>query len=226
MIVASHQPNFMPYMGFFYKMYMCDVFTLSNDVQFSKRGYHNYNHFAEGGELVKITVPVSVESGAAIKTAKLSDWQYHREKLRKRLRSAYAKSFYFEEYFPQFDSILARDYERLEELNVDLILEFARIFDMRCEIVPESSMHLNGNASCQIVQICKETGCDVYLSGTGAEAYLDTDMLRQNGIKLLWSGYEPIAGYMSNGSAFDYVMRHGSSLPTRWAIQRRLIRNA
>ncbi len=41
MRVGIHQPNFTPWMPFFYKMAMCDVFVLLSDVQFEKGGYQN-----------------------------------------------------------------------------------------------------------------------------------------------------------------------------------------
>ena len=41
MILTSHQPDFLPYMGFFYKTARSDVLVLSDDVQFSKSGMHN-----------------------------------------------------------------------------------------------------------------------------------------------------------------------------------------
>ena len=33
MILASHQPDFFPYMGYFYKVFMSDTFVFSDNVQ-------------------------------------------------------------------------------------------------------------------------------------------------------------------------------------------------
>lgn len=41
MKVAIHQPNFIPWLPFFYKMAMADVFVLLTHVQFEKNGYQN-----------------------------------------------------------------------------------------------------------------------------------------------------------------------------------------
>lgn len=40
-VVAIHQPNFMPWFPFFYKMASCDVFVLLMHCQFEKNGYQN-----------------------------------------------------------------------------------------------------------------------------------------------------------------------------------------
>lgn len=45
MILTSHQPNFLPYMGVFYKAYRSDILVLSDDVQFSKKGISLINPF-------------------------------------------------------------------------------------------------------------------------------------------------------------------------------------
>lgn len=39
--VAIHQPNFIPWFPFFYKMAMVDKFIILNNVQFEKNGYQN-----------------------------------------------------------------------------------------------------------------------------------------------------------------------------------------
>ena len=43
MILTSHQPNFLPYMGVIYKAYKSDAIVLSDDVCYSKKGMHNWN---------------------------------------------------------------------------------------------------------------------------------------------------------------------------------------
>jgi hypothetical protein len=41
MKIAIHQPNFIPYFPFFYKMAMSDLFIILKDVDFEKNGYQN-----------------------------------------------------------------------------------------------------------------------------------------------------------------------------------------
>lgn len=44
MRIACHQPNFIPWFPFFYKMAMVDKFVILNNVQFEKNGFQNrYN---------------------------------------------------------------------------------------------------------------------------------------------------------------------------------------
>lgn len=227
MILSAHQPNFLPHLGFFYKMYMSDVFAISDDVQYSKRGFQNYNFVCENGERKKITVPVSFNTGDAIKDIKLSDWSYYKTKLNKRLKSDYFRSPHFRTLYPLFEAIFDKDYNSLCELNVALIEVFVQIFGIQCEIIFESSLGITGDTPTdQIVDLCKKTGCKTYLSGTGAIDYLDTQCLEKNDIELLWSGYEPV-NYSSvpNVSALDYVMKCGNLIPKSWEDERKKLRN-
>ena len=67
MICAVHQPNFLPYLGFFDKLYRCDVFVLYDTAQFVKREFHNRNRIiGTHGEPQWLTVPVSVRFGQRI----------------------------------------------------------------------------------------------------------------------------------------------------------------
>ena len=49
-IIAMHQPDFLPYSGFFYKYFKADVFDLAIYDQFSPSGYHR--RVKMGGEWV------------------------------------------------------------------------------------------------------------------------------------------------------------------------------
>lgn len=222
MIVASHQPNFMPYMGFFYKMYMCDIFTLSDTVQFSKQGFHNYNFIRTDMERSKLTVPVSDKNGP-ICMVRLSEWEHNRKKLIKRLRNDYARAPYFDTLFPYFERMLEEDYLFMYELNERLIRFVKTLLGIECVMLRESDLGVigEGTATQQIVDICKRTGCDTYLSGTGAKVYLDESELTQNGISLLWSAYEPD---MSNLSVFHYLMHNGPQIPVGWFEQKEALR--
>lgn len=222
MIVASHQPNFMPYMGFFYKMYMSDIFTLSDSVLFSNSGFHNYNYIRTDMERRKLTVPVTNKNGL-ISDVRLCQWEHNSTKIIKRLQNDYARAPYFDILFPVFEWHLKSDYESMVDLNTSLILLACRLMDINCEICMESALDITGGTPTeQIADICKKTGCSTYLSGTGAKAYLDEPYLNNNGIKVLWSAYEPD---QSNLSVFHYLMHNGPYTPVDWVLKKEALRN-
>lgn len=227
MIVASHQPNFLPYMGYFYKMYMCDVFTLSDTVLFSNSGYHNYNFILErNGEIAKITVPVSDRS-KPINQVRLSGWEHHRKKIWLRLKQTYSKAPHFKELEPVFREIFMDDYQYLSELNERLIMTIHGLFGMDCLVIRESDLGVTGDTPTQqIADICDRTMCKTYLSGTGAMEYLDAALLAEKGLRVEWSRYEPSTPSEALClSVFDYLMYKGTNIPPDWEADKEALRN-
>lgn len=217
MILAAHQPNFLPYMGYFYKMYMCDVFALSDTVGYSKQGYHNYNFVYDGTEEKKLTIPVSNKSGA-VRNALLCDWEHNRTKTIKRLIGYYSKAPHFKEVWAVLQGVFDKDYTYLYELNTALLKAIHDAFGFECKIIMESDLQVpDAEPTQQIAWICKATGCNTYLSGVGACEYLLDSLLINQGVTLVWSGYKPLQyGTADNLSVIDYIMNKGFAIPDEW----------
>ena len=73
MILTSHQPDFLPYMGFFYKVARSDVLVLSDDVQFSKQGMHNWNRIKTEAGPKKLTIPVHAHHDTPLCRVEIAD---------------------------------------------------------------------------------------------------------------------------------------------------------
>ena len=92
MILASHQPDFLPYMGFFYKAANCDVLVFSDDVQFSKKGMHNWNRIKTPGGAQKLTVPVHAHHDTLLKDVMVVDLWHDYDRLAKTIRQHYSRA--------------------------------------------------------------------------------------------------------------------------------------
>ena len=58
MILAGHQPEYLPYIGLFHKITLCDTFIFVNHVQFNKKSWQNRNRTrCNTGERL-LTIPV------------------------------------------------------------------------------------------------------------------------------------------------------------------------
>lgn len=222
MILAAHQPNFLPYMGYFYKMYSCDVFAFSDEVQFARKEFQNYNYICEEGERKKLTVPVQGHT-IPYNQVKLSDWEHSRKSVIGRIENAYRRYPYFNAIFPYIRAILQQDYIYLIDLNKALLMFIAGYMRMPCKIINESDLGLEYvDATYDIVTICQMAGCGIYLSGKGAKKYLNPGLFDKSGIRLLWSGYEPLeyGSKIEDGSVLDYLMLCGNRIPEKWKRDR------
>jgi len=222
-IFSGHQPNFLPYMGYFYKMFKSDVFVLDDDVQYSNSAWHNTNFIKANGQKLRITIPVSYKYGDLINEVKICYARNWTDKLLMTYRMNYGKSNYFNEGYKLLEKHLSIKHELLSELNIVLIKDIANKFGIKCKIViaskdvPTPLKNHNRN-----VYQCLKLGGNIYYSGTGGAAYNDVEDYAMNGIKLIYSDYSPIkykqVGYpfISDLSVIDYISNHGYNLPDDW----------
>lgn len=218
MIVASHQPNFLPYPGYIYKMYCCDVFTLSNGVQFTRNGFHNYNFIDENGQRAKLTIPVNSHTGR-IYDVQLAEWEKTKKKMMKRIAQNYRRSPFFDEVFTLLETAVEGTFTHLEELNKSLLECIHDYYGMKCIMVDEIGLNLEYKSPNEdIAAICEQLKGNKYLSGSGAHEYLNENLLQKHGIEVIWSRYKPkdYGSRIENGSILDYMMLKGREIPDSW----------
>ena len=58
MIVAGHQPNYLPWLGFFDKMRRSDVFIIEDNIQFERQGFTNRNKIITADGVRWLSVPM------------------------------------------------------------------------------------------------------------------------------------------------------------------------
>lgn len=224
-IFSGHQPNFLPYMGFFYKMFKSDVFVLDDDVQYSSGAYHNTNFIKINDEKCRITVPVSYEYGDSINTVRMCyarDWG---SKMLKTFRMNYGKAPFFDEGYSLLEKHIGVKHENIADLNISLIQEIASNFGVGCNIVVASTdVPTKLKNQQRNVYQCVKLGGNVYYSGTGGSAYNDEEDFRKNGIRLIYSDYAPAAyrqggnEFIENLSVIDYIFNQGYHLPDSWRL--------
>ena len=124
MIVAIHQPIFLPWPGFFHKAVRSDCVVLLDDVQFPRgRSWLNRNRLKnEDGELW-LTVPVLKKGRGlqVVRNVEIFDGRGWRQKHLGSVRQNYAHAPYFDDYFQSIDTIWRAGHTLLAELNIDLI---------------------------------------------------------------------------------------------------------
>jgi hypothetical protein len=125
---AIHQPNFLPWIGFFYKWLKSDILVILDDVQFVRRGYTNRVKI-KGPEGERwLTVPV-IKKGKYYQ--KVDEVEIEKDPARKKkvtgsIRTCYGKAPYFKDYYPELESILEKDFTYLADMNIELLTWLAR----------------------------------------------------------------------------------------------------
>src|SRR5579859_5180841 len=118
MILAAHQPQFCPWLGFFDKMRQADVFVILDDVQYEKNNWQNRNRIKTSNGATWFTVPVSFRFGQPIREVQVSpltDWQ---KKYKMTLTQSYAKTAGLPAAKTFFEELFEKRWERLIDLNL------------------------------------------------------------------------------------------------------------
>ena len=196
MIIAAHQPNFMPWIGYFDKMKKADVFVTVDHVQMERKGFQNRTRIKTGEGPRWITVPVVQESrdervlDKRIDNSRDGRFRWER-KMGLTLKYAYQAAPHYAEYAPALTEILEGRWDKLADLNHKLI-DFCRAaLAIRTPIVRSSDLKIDGAKSEMILNMCRELGAKAYLSGTGASRdYLDVAAFERAGIEVLWQDFQ------------------------------------
>ena len=69
--MAIHQPDFIPYLGYFYKMYKSDIFVFLDDAQYSCSNMHNWNRIKLSNGEGRLKIPVDFSFGDPINKVKI-----------------------------------------------------------------------------------------------------------------------------------------------------------
>ena len=202
MLVAIHQPHYLPWLGYLHRMVQAELFIVLDHVQFERANYQNRTMVRVNGAPHWLTVPVAQRSqkerivDKAIDNSQ--DWgAAHFETLRR----AYASARYFGDYADRLKSIYESPWERLVDLN-EALLEFLReAFAIRTPLLNSSELDVGGAKSELVLNLCQAVGAHTLLVGLGgSRAYLDRAAFAKAGIKLAFQEFKhPV--YAQRGAA-------------------------
>ncbi len=215
-IVSVHQPNFLPWIGYFYKIAKSDIFVYLDNVQFIKRSYINRVKIKTINGAQWITVPVKTKGRYLQEIDKVEidnnlDW---RKKFLGMLKTNYSKSPFFEFYFSNLKERISKDFCCLIDLNIELIdWIFVELAINKKVLRASEIIDDNYKSTDRIISICKALAANAYLSGFGGQNYQEKFIFDKNNIDLkvynfkhpvykqLWGEFVPglsILDYMFN----------------------------
>jgi len=222
MILTIHQPEFLPWLGFFHKMETADRYVVLDSVQFEKNYFQNRNKIRIGsnGKWAWITLPVlhRDRSTQLIKDVELDQSVIGRQlkKNWKTIEQNYGKAPYFKMFQDRFREILLnRQYERLLDVNLKIISAMRTILSIDTPVTLASELNIDLSGSRLLSEICKRLGATTYLSGPHGRNYLDESHFQRHGIKIEYHEfnhpeYSQInGGYIPYMSTLDLIFNHG-----------------
>ncbi len=189
-VVACHQPNFLPWLGYFAKIARSDVFFLLDDVQFTQgANRHNWTSrvridAANGPMWLSLPVRRSGEGRQTILDLRTDGQSRWLQKMLKTLDESYRKAPHSSECLPPIIDILGHHQGSVCETNVELIRTICRMLDLNTTIVRSSGHRVKGTATERIINLARAANGSTYLSGDGADDYQLVDEFKSAGLEL------------------------------------------
>jgi hypothetical protein len=186
-IVGIHQPNFLPWLGFFDKLASSDIFILLDSVRFSRGSRTNRVQVMAVTEPTWLTVPVRRPDHGEplIAEASIDDSRPWRSKARRTLQVSYGSCRGATETLALVEPLLLRPTDRLADLNEAGIREIAAALSLGSgRLVRSSELDVAGTGSELLARLVEAVGGTVYLSGAGAGGYLEQEPFSARGIEL------------------------------------------
>ena len=218
MVVAIHQPNFLPWLGYFYKLGRSDVFVLLDNVQYTKNSFINRNRIKTPQGAKWLTVPVKIKgrSGQLIKDVEINNAADWRKKHLRTLEANYKKARFFEPIFQGLEAVYyANEWDNLCEFNIRLLKWALSMLKSEKRLIRASELSVGGKGTQLLINIVKALGGNMYLSGFGGVKYQEEGLFREAGITLSYCEFEhPIypqlwGEFVSNLSVADLLFNCG-----------------
>jgi hypothetical protein len=190
-IVAIHQPNFLPWLGYFHKMKNSEIFVFLDNVQFTKNSFQNRVKIKTSQGAAWLTVPVLHSFGQSTNEVRINKRENWREKHLKTFKLNYKKSGYFDPVFELLRSIYLRtEWETMAEFNIALIRRICEYLEITTTFVSASSLDLRGAKTELLIEIVRKVNGDTYLSGKGGAGYQDEERFRNESIRLIYDSFD------------------------------------
>jgi hypothetical protein len=189
-VAAVHQPNFIPWLGFFYKLTHADTFILLDSVQLGGGSYTNRVGIRSEGGAKWLTVPVKHCSGQLIRDVAIAEMEPWRAKHLAVLRMCYGRQPFFDEVFSLVKSWYAWSADgQLATFNENVIRRVAELLGVHTEIVRSSALGCMDASTDLNLSLARSVGASVYLSGQGGANYQDEQEFERAGIELRYSSF-------------------------------------
>lgn len=189
-LVAIHQPNFLPWLGYFDKLARADVFVLLDTVQFPKSGgtWMNRVRLGVGAEPAWITVPVvrAYSGRRRVNEIRIDERRPWRARMLRTIEQSYAWAPFFDEVMPLVRRLLMIDTDVIADFNESGIRILASSLGLDQRKITRSSLYgTSGSSTDLLIELTRAVGGTAYLSGAGADGYQDPDKFARSGVELV-----------------------------------------
>ncbi|RLG31406.1 hypothetical protein DRO03_01265 [Methanosarcinales archaeon] len=219
MIIAVHQPNYIPYLGFFDKMKQSDIFVIYDDAQFNKEDFQHRNKIRIYHGWKYLTIPVEKKcipiKDILIRNDRMVKDMTWQEAHLKDIQDNYKNTPYYVLYEHNLETIHTDKYDKLIDLNMEIINFLKDALNIKTKTIFAGELGFTSRSTERLIDITEALGGDTYLSGPAGRNYLNVSLFESRGIDVKFQDFKhPVykqryKGFISNMSAIDALFNTG-----------------
>ena len=224
-IISGHQPVYLPWLGLFHKLHLCDKFVFMDTVQYLDGDWNNRNKIRTANGSIMLTVPIDKQKSknkmldqTIIHGYDHSDskdfWQ---RKHWESIKVNYKKSTYFDLFADDLETMyLKKKWKYLMD-----ICWYQFNFFKKClgfgnkEVVRMSEFAFEGKKDDLILDHCKKLEATAVVFGSHGKDYVNINKFNNANILVYFQNYtHPIyqqrfEGFQQNMTVLDLLLNYG-----------------
>lgn len=192
MIVSIHQPHFLPWLGYFNKVFNSDVFVWLHNVQYRKNYFQSRTRIKNphNSEPYWLTVPVHAPFGTQIDHVHQANDRWVGGMV-KTLDQFYKKSPHYDSIAPELVAIITSGETNLDQLNYKLFQLLLSKLQFPGKVIRvEELLPLSEEPNERLIEICKKLNADGYVAGKGGRNYVNLNQWSAAGISVYWQDFK------------------------------------
>lgn len=194
-IVAIHQPNFFPWLGYFNKLALADIFIVLDNVQFPKTGgtWMNRVQVLVNGHPDWVSAPIvrAYHGVRPVREMKINDAIPWRSKFLRTIEMSYGRAPYFHEVFSLLSDFIQNPTDSLADFNLAALRAVALAIGLDPEkLVLGSTLNCCGHATDLLISLVQSVGGTAYLCGGGSKGYQEDEKFGEQGIQLVYQAFD------------------------------------
>jgi hypothetical protein len=184
MLLSIHQPSYFPWLGLLDKIMKSDAYMIMDEVQLSDSAFQHRNIFLSNDGKVKfLTIPFNKKDyfKRGFKDLEITDSSW-REKHINFLQNNYRKHPFYKEVMPFLETYYQKNYDLLVEAVVESMQVSFQLFGIQTKLLFQSKMDYDRSLKKGdlVMALAYAANASEYLSGKGAQAYLDENAFNEN----------------------------------------------
>ena len=204
--IAIHQPNYLPWLGYFYKIAHCDIFVFLDDVEFTKQSFTRRVHIRKAKwsqEKAYLIIPLQQHSDyTPINELKIDHTQNWQRRHLNQIKNTYSGAPAYDLLFPLIEEWMdiSCQYSLLSKWNQFLIKELSSVLGLKPSFVCSSELACYDKGAEYNLKITKYLKGSIYLSGKGGHKYQREKDFHRADIQLKYSTFNDTAYAQGQGS--------------------------